>query len=99
MPLQEDFGFSQKIGLVTLFKVRVQVENCFLFQLFDSMKAGHWLDEEDYEVDYFPSAKQTRLLRHKSSRLCCSVFKPVQGYVYVSPETNPPAVSAFKDQV
>ena len=31
---------------------------CYLnFQVFKSLEAGKWLDEEAYEVDYFPAVK------------------------------------------
>ena len=57
------------------------------------MRAGKWLNEEDYEVNYFPVAKQARILRDENPNWTLSLFRPVKGHVYVSPNTEPPSVS------
>ena len=65
----------------------------FVIQLLDSMQAGRWLDEEEYEVKFFPSAKQVRMLRNQSPGWTLPLFRSVKGHVYVSPDTEPPSVS------
>uniref|UniRef100_H2XNU4 BRCT domain-containing protein n=1 Tax=Ciona intestinalis TaxID=7719 RepID=H2XNU4_CIOIN len=61
----------------------------------DSLEAGAWLDEENYEaINYFPVCRQARLLRNKSIKTAASwtlsVFKELKGLVYVAPTTTPP---------
>ena len=59
------------------------------------MRAGQWLDEDMYEVDYFPSAKEARLQRSMSPSWTLPLFQSVKGNVFISPETEPPTVSYY----
>jgi len=60
------------------------------------------MDEVDYEViNYFPAARETRLLRNsvsKNSRSwSVSLFSSIEGHVFVAKETQPPTVSWIGD--
>ena len=75
----------------TLNVLHAIAQGCWLLSyewILKSLENGQWVEEAPYEVDYFPAAKRSRLLREENG-LNCDIFGSC-GSIFVSEKSTPP---------